>query len=88
MYHRYIYNFSIFADLCRYFPIDTMLSNHIGVWTDLEMGLRLCNEAGNTITLKGDGVIEFNNNNTITTIDSHSHNFSKKLNELIAKGGW
>ena len=88
MYHRYIYNFSVFADLCRYFPVDTMLCRPIGVWTDLETGLKIKNESGNTITFRGDGIIEFDNNGIETVIDSHSYDFDKKLKKLIEEGRW
>lgn len=88
MYHRYIYNFGMIADAARYFPIDTLLCRNIGVWTDLETGLNLKNEAGNTVTFHGDGVITFVNNDVETTIDSHSYDFGKQIKELVEAGRW
>lgn len=85
MYPRFIGIGDTLLDLIRYF--DGVIQYDTQVYTSLEKGLILYNGIS-TITLKGDGIMEFSINDEITFIDSHSYDFFGRFNNLLKEGGW
>lgn len=85
MYPRFIGIGDTLMDLIRYF--DGVIQYGTQVYTSLEKGLVITN-GESTITLKGDGLMDFEINGVTTSIDSHSYNFFEKFNKLLREGGW